>query len=161
MNEDKNTIEIRQEKEKQSIIDQLKTTPVVEIACKKAGVRRSTYYRWKKEDKAFAKAAEESLQNGSSLISDMAESQLIKSIQEGNMTGIIFWLKNHHPAYANKLELTAKIKEDEELTPEQQEVVKQALQLASLTNPEEYEQIEPTRINPTNAQQPSNSNSNN
>lgn len=152
MNQDKTTIELRQEKNKQSIIEQLKKTPVVEIVCKKAGVGRSTYYRWKKDDKEFAKATEEALQAGSSLISDMAESMLIKAIQDGNMTGIIFWLKNHHPTYANKLELTAKVKEDEELTPEQKEVVKQALQLALLTNNKEYEQIESTGNNPADGQ---------
>ena len=140
MSKDKTTIELRQEKNKQDIVEQLKKTPVVEIACKKVGVGRSTYYRWRKEDKVFAQVVEESLEIGSSLISDMAESQLIKAIQDGNMTGIIFWLKNHHPTYANKLELTAKVKDNEELTPEQKEIVKQALQLASLTNTEQHEQ---------------------
>ena len=131
MNQNKTTIELRQEKNKEDIIEQLKKTPVVEIACKKVSIGRATYYRWRKEDKVFAQTADESLQTGSSLISDMAESQLIKAIQDGNMTGIIFWLKNHHRVYASKLELTAKVKDDEELTPEQEEVVKQALQLAS------------------------------
>ena len=139
MSEDKTTIELRQEKNKQDIIEYLRKTPVVEIACKRVGIGRSTYYRWKKEDKVFAKTAEESLQIGSLLINDMAESQLIKAIQNGNMTGIIFWLKNHHQTYANKLELSAKVKNDEELTMEQKKVVKQALRLASLTNTKQDE----------------------
>lgn len=139
MSKDNTTIELRQEKNKQELIEQLKRTPVVEIACKKANVGRSTYYRWRQEDAVFAKTADESLQLGTSLISDMAESQLIKAIQEGNMTSIIFWLKSHHNTYANKLDLTTNPKDNEELTPEQQAIVKQALKLASLSYTDQNE----------------------
>ena len=166
MSEDKTTIELRQEKNKQDVIEQLKKTPVVEIACKKAGIGRSTFYRWRKEDKVFAKTAEESLQIGSSFINDMAESQLIKSIQDGNMTGIIFWLKNHHSTYANKLELTSKTRDKEELTPEQKGVVIQALKLASLINNKKINEknkktVKSTRNNQTDAKKQKNQSSNN
>ena len=166
MSEEKRTIESRQEKDKTEIIEQLKRTPIVEIGCKKAGVGRSTYYRWRKEDKEFLKASDEAIEIGSSFINDMAESQLITAIKDGNMTGLIFWLKNHHSVYTNKLELTAKIKEDEELSPEQKEVVKQALQLASLSsNNQTYEKhnntTKPRENNPENDRKPEDKSGNN
>jgi hypothetical protein len=94
-------IEIRQIKEKQLLIEEMRKTPVIEIVCKKNSVGRATYYRWRKEDSRFAGAADEALREGESKISDLAESRLISAIQEGNMTGIIFWLKNHNPKYAD------------------------------------------------------------
>jgi len=40
---------------KKLLIEQLKKTPIVQMACEKTGVARSTYYRWKKQNKTFAK----------------------------------------------------------------------------------------------------------
>lgn len=63
----------------------------------------------------------------------MAESQLMSAIRDKNLTAIIFWLKNHHQSYATKIEVTAKLKhEDEQLTPEQEALVMKALKLASV-----------------------------
>lgn len=127
------TITKRQIKEKALLIEQLRKTPIVQIACEKASVGRATYYRWRKEDCDFAKEADLAINEGSSLINDMAESQLLSAIRDKNMAAIIFWLKHHHPAYATKVEITTPNKPVEEiLTPEQQEIVKKALQLAAL-----------------------------
>ncbi len=127
------TIETRQQKEKQLLIEQVKKTPIIQVACEKVGVGRATFYRWKKEDKEFALQIELALEEGSSLVNDMAESQLMAAIREQNLTAIIFWLKHHHPAYANRVEITTKTKREEEiLSPEQEAVLKKALQLASL-----------------------------
>jgi hypothetical protein len=126
------TIETRQQKEKQLLIEQLKKTPIVQVACEKVGVGRATFYRWKKEDSEFAMQAEIAIEEGAGLVNDMAESQLMAAIRDQNLTAIIFWLKNHHPTYANKVEITTKTKREEEiLSPEQEAVLKKALQLAS------------------------------
>ena len=94
---------------------------------------RATYYRWRKEDEDFATACEEAIEQSSGLINDMAESQLISAIKEKNMTAIIYWLKHHHPKYAARIELDAHITQDQqELTPEQAQIVAQALRLAGL-----------------------------
>ncbi len=128
-------------KDKKLIIAELKKTPIVQIACQKIGTSRATYYRWKKEDPAFAKAAEEALQAGTLLINDMAESQLLSAIRDKNMTAIIFWLKHHHHAYSTRIEIATKsLLQDEELSAEQQEILKKALQLASLL-PYELKQL--------------------
>lgn len=127
-----NTIQKRQTKEKELIIEQLKKTPIVQIAAEKAGIGRATYYRWKKEDSEFSQKAEEALQEGSFLVNDIAESQLMSAIKDKNLTAIIFWLKHHHPAYLTKVEITSVGKEDEKLTSEQEESVKKALIMAGI-----------------------------
>lgn len=124
----------RQDQDKKKLLERLSKTPIVEVACKQAGVPRSTYYRWRKDDGAFAEACDEAIAHSSDLINDMAESQLISAIKEKNMTAIMYWLRHHHPAYIAKIKVDANIKSDQqELTPEQAEMVSQALRLAGLT----------------------------
>ena len=50
---------MKQDKSKELIIEQLKKTPIVQIACEKSNVSRATYYRWREENAEFKKAAEE------------------------------------------------------------------------------------------------------
>jgi len=120
-------------KTKDLLIEQLKKTPIIQVACEKTGVGRATYYRWKNDDQEFSQKAEGALAEGSSLVSDIAESQLMSAIKDKNLTAIIFWLKHHHPAYATKVEVNARLRADNEiLTPEQEALVTKALRLASL-----------------------------
>ncbi len=126
-------IEKRQLKNKQELLEQLKKTPIIQIACGKSNISRATYYRWRNEDKEFAQSADKAIDEGSALVNDIAESQLLNAIKQQNLTAIIFWLKHHHAAYANKIELTARFKADEEiLTPEQEKLVTRALKIVSL-----------------------------
>lgn len=126
-------IKIRQMKDKELLLEQLRKTPIVQVACQKVGIGRASYYRWRKEDEVFAKSADTALAEGSSLINDMAESQLISAIKDKNLGAIIFWLKSHHETYATRVEVTARLKADNEvLTPEQEALVTKALQLAAL-----------------------------
>lgn len=135
--------DIKQSRQKELIVEQLKKTPIVQMVCEKLGIGRSTYYRWRQEDKEFAKDCDEALEDGFSLVNDLAESQLLGAIRDQNMTAIIFWLRNHHRKYANKLEVNASIKNvSEQLTPEQQAVVEQALRLASLMDTDGSEEKE-------------------
>lgn len=121
---------------KQEVLEHLQKTPIVQVVCKQAGISRATYYRWLKEDVKFKKDAESALKEGIKLINDLAESKLISNINEQNMTAIIYWLKNHHAAYKDKLEVTATSK-NEPLSNEQRETIEKALQLSPLnsTNP--------------------------
>lgn len=124
---DKTTITVRIASDKAVLLEQLKKTPIIQIACEKAGVGRATYYRWRNEDMEFTKAANEALNEGALLVNDMAESQLIGSIRDKNMTAIIFWLKNHHPSYANKLEVSGNLTKEYHLNPEQEKLMIKAL----------------------------------
>lgn len=129
-------VEVRQTKQKELFIEQLKKTPIIQVVCEKVGITRVTYYRWHKADRQFAEAADMALADGSGLVNDMAESQLMTAIRDGNLTAIIFWLKHHHRAYTTRVELAVNQPVSEQLTPEQEAVVKKALALASLTEPE-------------------------
>jgi len=129
----------KQKWQKNAVCEQLKKTPIVQIACEKVGLSRASYYRWRKTDKKFAEEADKSSCEGILLINDLAESKLISMIHDKNPTAIIFWLKNRHRDYAQKLEITAK-HEDHKLTPEQRKMVKQALKLGALLPEPESEQ---------------------
>ena len=129
---------------KGTVVKQLKTTPIVQVTCKKIGISRATFYRWKKEDKEFANDAESAIEEGLGLINDMAESQLISAIKDGNLTGIIFWLKNHHRQYSPKLEVTTK-DGDVLLTEEQKILIKKSLTMAYRDNKKEENNEQPNK----------------
>ena len=125
----------KNEQLKNQLLEQLRRTPIVEAACQKAGISRQTLYRWKAEDPEFAKQAEKAVSDGRILVSDLAESQLINAVKDRNFPAITYWLKHHHPSYKTKIQIEGSLQmPQEELTPEQEEVVKEALRLASLSS---------------------------
>lgn len=134
-----NAIDKRQNINKDLLLEQLRKIPVIEVACQKIGIGRASYYRWRTESQKFAKEADEAIRDGRELGSDMAESQILKAIRDGNLSAAYFWLKHNSKNYATKVELTANLKPDEELTPEQQETVKKALALSGLTEEDQKE----------------------
>ncbi len=118
-------------KEKLLLIESLKKTPIIQIVCERTNIARATYYRWRKEDSKFAKLADEAIIEGCLLINDMAESQLMSAIKDRNMTAIIFWLKSHHKAYTNKLEIKGNLQySNEDLSQEEKKLLNKALRLA-------------------------------
>lgn len=126
---------MKSNQQKKLLIEQLKKTPIVQFACEKISISRATYYRWRKDNKKFAKDADVAINEGSYLINDMAESQLISAIRDKNMTGIIYWLRHHHPQYNNRLEISGRLNiDDDKLTPEQKALIKKALRLADFDN---------------------------
>lgn len=120
------TVLWRQKQEKTIILEQLEKTPIVQVACEKTWISRATYYRWVKDDKVFAKSTREYMQRWISMMNDLAESQLLKSVKEWNMTWIIFWLKSRHTAYNSKVEITD-TREKQELTNEEKKIVQNVL----------------------------------
>ena len=122
-----------QDADKKRLLLQLTKTPIVEAACKQIGLPRSTYYRWRKEDDEFSSKCDETIELSIGRINDLAESQLINAIKQQHMGAIMFWLKHHHRSYRNRLEIDATISAvQQELSPEQAELVERALKLAGL-----------------------------
>lgn len=99
----KTKVEVRQEENKNLLLEQFRKTPIIEVSCGKLNVSRSTYYRMREQDQDFARQADEALQEGTKFVCDVAESQLLNAIRDGNLTAIIFWLKNKHPDYKQKI----------------------------------------------------------
>ena len=118
---------------KELLLEQLKKTPIVQIACDKVGLSRVSFYNWKKKDKEFSKQVDDALLDGRSLVNDLAESQLINAVKDRNITAIVAWLKHNHPSYKTKVEIEGRVNVIEELTPAQKELVRKALALADLT----------------------------
>lgn len=133
------TIQARIAKNKAAVLGQLRKMPILQIALERASVSRSTYYHWHDEDKQFREDAEAAIVEGEALITDMSESQLILLIRDKHFPAVQLWLRQHHPAYRNRLEVAAVLPQ-EELTPEQEALVREALRLASLHKPEEKDQ---------------------
>jgi len=127
------TIKKRIKKDEELLLSQLRKVPIIQVSCERVGVARATYYRWRKADSRFTKDADSAIREGTLLINDMAESQLLSSIRDGNMTGIIFWLKNHHPSYETRIELRQTFsKSNEKLTKRQREIIRRALKITSI-----------------------------
>jgi hypothetical protein len=121
---------MKNNEEKKILIENLRKTPIAQFACERSGVSRATFYRWKKEDKKFAGDADKAIAEGVGLINDMAESQLLNAIKDRNLTGIIFWLKNHHQAYTDKLKISGNLVTENKLSEEQEKDIRKALTLA-------------------------------
>ena len=134
MNNDKkqNTIRERQKRDKGLMLEQLRKMPIVQIACEKTGVGRTTYARWRSEDEEFRKAADEAMHEGDEILNDMTETQLMNLIkdQKPHFGAIRLRLTRCHPKYADKLQLVGNINiKDERLTPEQEAIVREAFRM--------------------------------
>lgn len=125
---------MKTELHKSKLIEQIKKTPIIQIACEKTGISRATYYRWRKLDANFREEAEQALLDGVALVNDMAESQLISAIRSQNMTAIIFWLKHHHKDYKTKVELSGHLQTSRKITTEEEAMIKKALLHADISN---------------------------
>jgi len=88
----------RTQKLKQKLLEHLAESGNISYACKRTGISRETYYKWK-EDPLFAFDAEAAFEYGKSFVNDLAHTQLILNIQQGNMQAVRFQLASCHPDY--------------------------------------------------------------
>ncbi len=99
------TLAVKQESKKDKILKELERCPIIEVACVRTGVGRSTYYEWIHKDKKFSQRADKALSIGNAIFTDLAESKLMENIQRNNSACIIFRLKNFHNGYAERRHL--------------------------------------------------------
>lgn len=131
---------MKKDRASKQFLEELRKVPIVQVACEKTGISRNSVYRWRREDKKFAEDMDTAMAEGVAFVNDMSESQLLTMIKEKNWSAISFWLRHRNDNYKNKIEVTTNERIDE-LTPEQQKVVKQALKLASLTKQKSIRRI--------------------
>ncbi len=121
---------MKKNKVKKQLLEELKKVPIVQIACEKCGVSRNSFYKWKRTDLEFEIEINEAIIDGEAFVNDMSESQLLSMIKDRQWPAISFWLRHRNPKFKDKVEVTTKIV-DEKLTPEQESMIRQALEFSS------------------------------
>ena len=96
-------IDARIKRQQDKLLEALAESGNVSFACKRAGVSRDTYYRWRKEDEGFADKVNTAIASGKEFVNDLAHSQLIRNIQNGDMGAIKFQLGNCHEDLEGKI----------------------------------------------------------
>lgn len=97
--------------EKLKIIEVLRETPFISYAVKKIGVSRSTIYRWMESDQEFKEQINKATTEGHGRISDLAEMNLIKKIETGNLGAIKYYLSHNNRRYLPRRSYTEPVKE--------------------------------------------------
>jgi hypothetical protein len=119
--------------DKKKLLEKLKKLQLLKLPVSSQVYRGVPIIAGVKMMKTLQVDCDEAIEHSAGLINDMAESQLISAIKDKNMSAIFFWLKHHHKTYKTRIEVNAKLQTiQQELTPEQTEVVSRALQLAGL-----------------------------
>lgn len=122
-------------KAKEELIEILSKNPILQPACDRCGISRTTFYRWKTQDEKFARRVEDSITEGRILVTELAESKLMNAIKNENLGAIIFWLKNNDVRYSEKLEIKGHVSSvSYVLTPEQEISIKKALIFSGVNN---------------------------
>lgn len=96
------TTETRIKAQKEQLLELLTKIPIIQVAVKRVGLSRATFYRWRDEDPDFAMQVATALREGSTSINELAQSKLIEEVSRGNMTALIFWLKSRDPLFSDR-----------------------------------------------------------
>ena len=91
-----------QDKLKEQILERLTKNFTISSACHAVGIDRKTFYRWIDEDANFKKLAYENIQECKKDVTDLANNRLVKQIDNGNLTAVMFWLNNKDPEISGK-----------------------------------------------------------
>jgi len=84
---------------KPKLLKELEKTPIISVACEKVGVSRQTAYRWMKEDKVFLDKISDAMKHGVGLVNDVAESNILRGIKQGDKGDTKYWLSHRHEAF--------------------------------------------------------------
>lgn len=147
-------VEIKQKKQKELFIEQLKKVPIIQLVSERLDISRQTFYRWKRTDKKFSAECDKALEEGCTLINDLAESQLINAMKDKNLTAVMYWLNHRHNSYKNKLEVSGDIKiKKDELTKEEEKNIIRSLKLGSLVINNKGDKNDKSKQQPTRSEE--------
>lgn len=93
---------------------------VIQIACKKVGVVRDTFYRWCEEDPKFKAGVEKATESGKVKRLEIALAHHIRKLGDGEDRAVYFELTRRHPDYVQilkaivegKMEINQQIRTD-------------------------------------------------
>lgn len=91
---------------KKKMIEYLGKYPIVEAACSKVGISRSTHYEWFQDDFDYRAKVESAIEASVGTVNDIAESNIINKVKGGDFKATTYWLEHRHSAYAKKLSPT-------------------------------------------------------
>lgn len=136
-----NTVAKRIAEMKRRVIEALEQTPVVRVACAKAGVGKDFYYEHRYQDPEFRSMTDAALREGRELMADVAESQLFKKVKDGDRTSIIFTLKNlRKDTYSDRL---VHERTQDALTPEREREIVRVVKIFDGNVDSDYEEEDP------------------
>lgn len=78
------------------LLDKLRRGYSVAAACRAEGIGRTSYYERHKDDPAFAKAADDAIEEGTDLLEDIARKRAVAP-KDASDTLLIFLLKGRRP----------------------------------------------------------------
>ncbi|MFZ3009933.1 MAG: hypothetical protein WA030_02860 [Candidatus Microsaccharimonas sp.] len=81
------------------LLRELESNPLIERACKKVGIARSTYYRWCEADISFKEKSVIAQDKGRDKLNDFVESKLLENIGNNQQTAISYWLSHNTARY--------------------------------------------------------------
>ncbi len=90
---------------KKLMLEMLRKYPIVEAACAKVGISRSTHYEWIKKDAQYSSDVEQATRASIDTVTDIAESNIIEGIKKGDYKSSAFWLTHRHMNYKKKNDL--------------------------------------------------------
>ncbi|KKW04892.1 MAG: hypothetical protein UY35_C0003G0069 [Candidatus Saccharibacteria bacterium GW2011_GWC2_48_9] len=83
------------------VLGLLRENPNLQRACKKAGIARSTLYRWMEDDTSFRDDVRDAQEIGQDTMNDYVEAKLMENIQNNMQKSIEFYLRHNNPKYAS------------------------------------------------------------
>lgn len=93
---------MKKHRKSKKFLEELRKTPVVSAVCKQLDISRQTIFRWIKEDTEFKKEYEECMSQGIDNVNDLAISQTINKIKQGDNGMIKYWLSSNHKTFMKK-----------------------------------------------------------
>ncbi|HEU0080603.1 MAG TPA: hypothetical protein VFQ72_01070 [Candidatus Paceibacterota bacterium] len=83
----------------EKFLETLSEVSIVSYACKKHGISRQTYYRWRAHEEWFAILADAAILSGDEVLNDVAEMGAFKKVEQGDWKAIQYWLSRRHPKF--------------------------------------------------------------
>lgn len=90
---------MKKDRVREKFLDELRRTPIILVACEKVGISRNSVYTWMKKDPAFLRAVDDAMQEGTGLVNDVAESNVLNGIKAKDAGYTKYWLSNKHKDY--------------------------------------------------------------